>query len=37
VGPDTHAWSGYDASATDPETARSLWDISQDILKDFLD
>jgi NAD(P)-dependent dehydrogenase (short-subunit alcohol dehydrogenase family) len=28
VGPDTHPWSGYDASIADPETARVLWDRS---------
>ena len=28
AGPDTHPWSGYDASVADPETARLLWDHS---------
>ena len=28
VGPDTHAWSGFDARVADPETARRLWEHS---------
>lgn len=32
VGPDTHAWAGYDASIADPETARLLWDHSLELL-----
>ena len=32
VGPDTHPWSGYDASVADPETARRLWEQSLDLL-----
>jgi NAD(P)-dependent dehydrogenase (short-subunit alcohol dehydrogenase family) len=32
VGPDTHPWSGYDASVADPETARSLWEHSRDLI-----
>ena len=33
VGPDTHPWSGYDASVADPEAARALWDHSVDLLE----
>jgi NAD(P)-dependent dehydrogenase (short-subunit alcohol dehydrogenase family) len=33
VGPDTHPWSGYDASVADPETARRLWEHSIDLLR----
>jgi NAD(P)-dependent dehydrogenase (short-subunit alcohol dehydrogenase family) len=32
VGPDTHPWSGFDASVADPETARRLWEHSLDLL-----
>ena len=32
VGPDTHPWSGFDASVADPETARRLWEHSIDLL-----
>jgi NAD(P)-dependent dehydrogenase (short-subunit alcohol dehydrogenase family) len=32
VGPDTHPWSGFDASVADPETARALWEHSIDLL-----
>ncbi len=32
VGPDTHAWSGYDAGVADPETARRLWDHSLELV-----
>lgn len=32
VGPDTHPWSGFDASVADPDTARRLWDHSLDLL-----
>lgn len=28
VGPDTHPWSGFDASVADPATARALWERS---------
>jgi NAD(P)-dependent dehydrogenase (short-subunit alcohol dehydrogenase family) len=28
VGPDTHPWSGFDASVADADTARRLWDHS---------
>lgn len=31
VGPDTHPWSGFDASVADPETARLLWERSLEI------
>ena len=37
VGPDTHAWSGYDASVADPATAGALWEKSLDLLAAFLD
>ena len=33
VGPDTHPWSGYDASVADAETARRLWDQSLELLE----
>lgn len=33
VGPDTHPWSGYDASVADPETARLLWEHSLDLIR----
>jgi NAD(P)-dependent dehydrogenase (short-subunit alcohol dehydrogenase family) len=36
VRPDTHAWSGYDASVADPATARALWDYSLGLLEAFL-
>jgi NAD(P)-dependent dehydrogenase (short-subunit alcohol dehydrogenase family) len=32
VGPDTHPWSGFDASVADPETAQRLWEHSIDLL-----
>jgi len=32
VGPDTHPWMGYDASVTDAETARELWEVSLELL-----
>lgn len=32
VGPDTHAWSGYDASVADPETAHQLWEHSRELI-----
>lgn len=32
VGPDTHAWSGFDASVADLETARLLWDHSRELV-----
>jgi NAD(P)-dependent dehydrogenase (short-subunit alcohol dehydrogenase family) len=35
VGPDTHPWSGYDASVADPEVARRLWDRSVDLLREL--
>jgi NAD(P)-dependent dehydrogenase (short-subunit alcohol dehydrogenase family) len=31
VGPDTHAWSGYDAGVADSATASALWDISLEL------
>lgn len=33
VGPDTHAWSGYDPSVADEETARELWRISEELIR----
>jgi NAD(P)-dependent dehydrogenase (short-subunit alcohol dehydrogenase family) len=36
VGPDTHTWSGYDASVADPATARALWEYSLGLLDAFL-
>ena len=33
VRPDTHPWSGYDASVADAETAHALWLRSLDILR----
>ncbi len=35
VGPDTHAWAGYDASIADPETARRLWERSLELVAQF--
>jgi NAD(P)-dependent dehydrogenase (short-subunit alcohol dehydrogenase family) len=32
VGPDTHAWSGFDPSVADAETARRLWEHSLELL-----
>jgi NAD(P)-dependent dehydrogenase (short-subunit alcohol dehydrogenase family) len=32
VGPETHPWSGFDASVADADTARRLWDHSIDLL-----
>jgi NAD(P)-dependent dehydrogenase (short-subunit alcohol dehydrogenase family) len=32
VMPDTHPWSGYDASVGDPEIARQLWDHSLELV-----
>ncbi|MCW1428209.1 SDR family NAD(P)-dependent oxidoreductase [Novosphingobium sp. JCM 18896] len=36
VGPETHAWAGYDASVADPETARLLWEHSLELVRKFL-
>ncbi|MEJ5975715.1 SDR family NAD(P)-dependent oxidoreductase [Novosphingobium sp. PS1R-30] len=36
VGPETHAWAGYDASVADPETARALWEHSEELVGQFL-
>lgn len=33
AGPDTHAWSGFDPSVTDPEIARGLWAQSLDLAR----
>lgn len=35
VGPETHAWAGFDASVADPETARLLWDHSLDLVREL--
>lgn len=35
IGPDTHPWSGYDASVNDADTARQLWEQSLDLLRSF--
>jgi NAD(P)-dependent dehydrogenase (short-subunit alcohol dehydrogenase family) len=35
VGPETHPWSGFDATVADPETARRLWDHSVELLRDL--
>lgn len=32
VGPQTHAWSGFDASVADPETAWRLWERSLELI-----
>ncbi len=32
IGPDTHPWSGFDASVVDPDTALRLWDHSLDLI-----
>jgi NAD(P)-dependent dehydrogenase (short-subunit alcohol dehydrogenase family) len=32
VGPDTHAWSGFDPNVADAETARRLWEHSLELL-----
>jgi NAD(P)-dependent dehydrogenase (short-subunit alcohol dehydrogenase family) len=36
VGPKTHAWSGYDAGVADPEDARKLWDVSEELVRQLL-
>ena len=33
VGPETHAWSGYDPGVADPETARLLWERSLELVE----
>jgi NAD(P)-dependent dehydrogenase (short-subunit alcohol dehydrogenase family) len=33
VGPDTHAWAGYDSSVADPDVARALWEHSLDLVR----
>ena len=32
AGPAVHAWSGFDASVADPETARRLWEVSLEMV-----
>ena len=34
AGPDVHAWSGFDASVADPDTARRLWELSNVIVEE---
>lgn len=34
VGPDTHPWMGFDASVADPETARQLWEVSLELVRE---
>lgn len=36
VGPDTHPWSGYDASVADPEMARALWEHSLELVRELV-
>lgn len=36
VGPDTHPWSGFDASIADADTAARLWEMSEALLCDHL-
>jgi NAD(P)-dependent dehydrogenase (short-subunit alcohol dehydrogenase family) len=33
VGPDTHAWSGFDPGIADPEAARLLWEHSIELIR----
>lgn len=35
VGPDTHAWSGFDASVADPRIARLLWEHSCELVRNL--
>jgi NAD(P)-dependent dehydrogenase (short-subunit alcohol dehydrogenase family) len=35
AGPAVHAWSGFDASVADPETARRLWELSSVLVSDY--
>ncbi|MET1756126.1 SDR family NAD(P)-dependent oxidoreductase [Novosphingobium sp. RD2P27] len=36
VGPETHAWAGFDPAIADPETARRLWDHSLDLVTELV-
>ncbi len=36
VGPDTHPWTGFDASVADPGTARLLWEHSLELVGSLL-
>jgi NAD(P)-dependent dehydrogenase (short-subunit alcohol dehydrogenase family) len=36
AGPTVHAWSGFDSSVADADTARRLWDLSSLLVEDFL-
>ena len=36
VGPETHAWAGFDALVADPDTARRLWDHSLDLVRELV-
>jgi NAD(P)-dependent dehydrogenase (short-subunit alcohol dehydrogenase family) len=35
AGPAVHAWSGFDASVADPETARLLWELSSELVREY--
>jgi NAD(P)-dependent dehydrogenase (short-subunit alcohol dehydrogenase family) len=35
AGPTVHAWSGFDPSVADPDTARRLWELSSLLVKDY--
>lgn len=35
VGPDTHAWSGFDPGVADPQTAGKLWAISEQVITEL--
>jgi NAD(P)-dependent dehydrogenase (short-subunit alcohol dehydrogenase family) len=35
AGPAVHAWSGFDASVADPETASRLWELSRVLVNDY--
>jgi NAD(P)-dependent dehydrogenase (short-subunit alcohol dehydrogenase family) len=36
VGPDTHPWSGYDASVAEPKDARALWEHSLELIRELV-
>jgi NAD(P)-dependent dehydrogenase (short-subunit alcohol dehydrogenase family) len=36
AGPTVHAWSGFDSSVADAETARGLWELSSLLVEDYL-
>ena len=37
AGPDVHRWSGFDRSLADPETARALWELSLELVRQHLE